>query len=114
MKRLLGLGLLLVIVIAAVSSHGKGNTSTSTAAESEPPPTTSVASAASPPKAQAARVVYTRCDQNISAGPHTTCGFADNVFRSFASKDRERSSGIRDCHRDQPCNRQNLLNVVPH
>jgi hypothetical protein len=30
-------------------------------------------------------VDYSRCDQNISVGPATTCGFADNVFWAFAS-----------------------------
>jgi hypothetical protein len=27
----------------------------------------------------------TQCDQNISAGPHTSCPFAENVFRSVAA-----------------------------
>jgi hypothetical protein len=25
------------------------------------------------------------CDQNISTGPHTSCGFAANVFRAYAA-----------------------------
>jgi hypothetical protein len=34
----------------------------------------------------APHIHYTACDQNISVGPHTTCGFADNVFRAFAQE----------------------------
>jgi hypothetical protein len=38
----------------------------------------------------------TRCDQNISAGPGTTCGFADDAFRKYAEalQDGDDSSSV--------------------
>jgi len=78
------MGLLLGIVIAALTSHGKGSTSTTVASGSSAP-ATSATSAPPPAKHHAVRISYTPCDTNISVGPHTTCGFADNVFRAFAS-----------------------------
>ena len=80
MKRLLVIGVLLAILVGALSSHGKNSTHTTAANEPLTPTTPAVAQ----PAHHAARVRYTKCDQNISAGPHTTCGFADNVFRAFA------------------------------
>jgi hypothetical protein len=82
MKRLLGIGLLLAIVIAALSSHGKSGPSTTAASKETAPAVASTTQAR--PATHAVHASYTRCDQNISAGPHTTCGFADNVFRAFA------------------------------
>ena len=79
MKRRLGIGILLVIACGALSSCSDGVTTTSASNESASAQTVSTI-----PQRHAARVSYTRCDQNISAGPHTTCGFADNVFRAFA------------------------------
>lgn len=79
MKRLLGIVVVLALIVGALSSHSKSSTPTP-AASSAPAATTS-SSEQAPVKAAA---TYTRCDQNISAGPHTTCGFADNVFRAFA------------------------------
>lgn len=78
-KRLLGVGALLLIVIAALSSHDKSGTTTTSAAN-EP----AIAAPVTTTPHRAAHVTYTRCDENISAGPHTSCGFADNVFRAFA------------------------------
>jgi hypothetical protein len=85
MKRLAGIVLALVILVAALSSHGKTSNSTTTSAGPVTPST------AAPPtrptnKPAAAHVQYAACDQNISAGPRTTCGFAANVFRAFAAK----------------------------
>jgi hypothetical protein len=84
MKRLLGLGMLLVILVGALSSHEQSRTTTTTGASNEPV-------AASLPTAAPKRVThhgthvsYSQCDQNISVGPNTTCGFADNVFRAYA------------------------------
>ncbi len=79
MKRLLGAGILLAIACGALSSCS--NTATTTSASNE---SASAQVASTTPRHHAARASYTRCDQNISAGPHTTCGFADNVFRAFA------------------------------
>jgi hypothetical protein len=79
MKRLLGTGALLVIACGALSSCSNVGTTTSASSEAAP-----ARIASSGPRHRAAHVSYTRCDQNISAGPHTTCGFADNVFRAFA------------------------------
>jgi hypothetical protein len=83
MKRLLVLGVLLAILVGAIGSHGNSSIHT-TAVESAAPVLATPASAR--PAHHAAQISYTRCDQNISVGPHTTCGFADNVFRAFASK----------------------------
>jgi hypothetical protein len=85
MKRLLLLGVLLAILIGAVGSHGSHGTSTTVATTSEPTPT-AVAPAPKPARHHAGNPHYTRCDQNIAVGPATTCGFADNVFRAFASR----------------------------
>jgi hypothetical protein len=82
MKRLLVLGILLAILMGSLSSCSGSSTSTTDAASSEP--ATATASAPTPPARPSLHVSYTRCDQNISAGSHTTCGFADNVFRAFA------------------------------
>lgn len=79
MKRLASILFVAVFAVAALSSCGSGrnanNASTGSAAAA---PTTPA------PHHAAAPVHYTACDQNISVGPHTTCGFADNVFRAFA------------------------------
>jgi len=85
MKRLLGAGILLATVCGLLSSCSNSATTTSASSESA-----SAQAASTGPRHHAARVSYTRCDQNISAGPRTTCGFADNVFRAFA---REVSRG---------------------
>jgi hypothetical protein len=85
MKRLLGIAVLLAALVGALSSHSKNSASTS--ASSEPQlPASPTASAPQPAKPRAAHVSYSRCDQNIRVGPRTTCAFADNVFRAFASK----------------------------
>jgi hypothetical protein len=82
MKRLLGLVVLLAVVIGAIGSHSKTSTTT-TSATNEPAPAAAVPATTSAHH-EAAHVKYTSCDQNISVGPATTCGFADNVFRAFA------------------------------
>jgi hypothetical protein len=84
MKRLLLLGVLLAILIGALGSHSKQSTSTTVATTAEPAPALGAA-ARNAPRRHAAHVHYSRCDQNISVGPATTCGFANNVFRAFAS-----------------------------
>lgn len=76
------LGVLLAIVVGALSSHGKNSAHTTAANKPLTPTTPAVAQ----PAHSAAHVSYTRCDQNISVGARTTCGFADNVFRAFARK----------------------------
>jgi hypothetical protein len=83
MKRLLGLVVLLAIMIGAITSHSKTSTTTTSAATQEPAPA-AAAPATTSAHHRAAHVKYTSCDQNISVGPATTCGFADNVFRAFA------------------------------
>ncbi len=83
MKRLLGLGLVLAILVGALSSHGKSGEPT-TPAESNEPVAAAATPVAKPTRHHAPRAQYTSCDQNISAGPDTTCGFADNVFRAYA------------------------------
>jgi hypothetical protein len=84
MKRLIVIAVVLVIVIAALASGSKHNTTTTTTNEAPPPSTTSTTST---PAAHAARLpaATIHCDQNISVNSHTTCGFADNVFRAYAS-----------------------------
>lgn len=79
MRRLAGILFILVVLVGVISSHGNSHKA---AATSSTPPV----AAPSPPPAHhtIAHVHYTACDQNISVGPHTTCGFADNVFRAFA------------------------------
>jgi hypothetical protein len=84
MKRFIVLGIALAILIGALSSHSKSGSPT-TAASSEPASASS-AKASKPVSRHARHVAYKSCDQNISAGPHTTCGFADNVFRAFAAQ----------------------------
>jgi hypothetical protein len=84
MKRLLVLGVLLAILIGALGSHGKHSTSTTVATSGEPAPAVRAATP-KPHRHHAPQVHYSRCDQNISVGPATTCGFANNVFRAFAS-----------------------------
>ncbi len=82
MKRALGVVVVLAVLVAALSSHSKSSTSTTSASnalESTPALTTP-----SPPAAHSAHASYRRCDQNIRAGAHTTCDFAENVFRAFA------------------------------
>jgi hypothetical protein len=69
------------IALLAVASLAAGCGSSSSATTEPAPPTTSAPGEQATSEAHAS---YTRCDQNISAGPHTTCGFADNVFRAFA------------------------------
>jgi Protein of unknown function (DUF3761) len=96
MKRLLGIVVVLALIIGALSSHGKSSTSTPAASST---PATSTASSEPTPVRPAA--TFTRCDQNISAGPHATCGFADNVFRAFAhdvageSNEEASTAGVR-------------------
>ncbi|HWG08500.1 MAG TPA: DUF3761 domain-containing protein [Solirubrobacteraceae bacterium] len=88
MKRLLGLVVALALIIGALSSHSKSSTPT-TAASSTP----EAAATSTEPTSVQPVASYTRCDQNISAAPHTTCGFANNVFRAFA---RDVSGGESD------------------
>jgi hypothetical protein len=78
MRRLAGILFILTVLVSAISSHGNSHKAASTT--SAPPV---VAPSPSAPHL-VTTVRYTACDQNISAGPHTTCGFADNVFRAFA------------------------------
>jgi hypothetical protein len=69
----------LIVLISAIGSHGNSHKAASMGS------TPSAGVQSSPPSHHAvAHVHYTPCDQNISVGPHTTCGFADNVFRAFA------------------------------
>jgi hypothetical protein len=87
MKRLAAIVLVLILVIGALSSHGSGRKTNNASTGS----TSTVAEPTTPALHHAvAHIHYTACDQNISAGPHTTCGFADNVFRAFA---REAAQG---------------------
>jgi hypothetical protein len=73
----------LIIVVGALSSHGKSHNADNASTSS----TSSVVVPATPsPRPAAARIHYTACDPNISVGPRTTCGFADNVFRAFAQE----------------------------
>lgn len=81
MKRLGVIALALFLVIGALSSCGSSRNANNASTHSAPTvatPTTPV------PHRAVAHVHYTACDQNISAGPHVTCGFADKVFRAFA------------------------------
>jgi hypothetical protein len=81
MRRLAVIALALFLVIGALSSCGSSRNANDASTDSTP----SVAAPTTPvPHHTVVRVHYTACDQNISAGPHTTCGFADNVFRAFA------------------------------
>jgi uncharacterized protein (DUF2147 family) len=89
MKRLFVLGVLVAIVIATVSSHTNANTTTSAASE----PVATVPVAGKPKHHASPHVRYTSCDQNISVGPATTCGFADNVFRAYARRINSEGAG---------------------
>jgi hypothetical protein len=81
MKRLAVILFVLIALVSALSSHGNSHKADNASTGSTP----SVAAPTTPaPHHTGAHVHYTACDQNISAGPHTTCGFADNVFRAFA------------------------------
>jgi hypothetical protein len=81
MKRLAVIVLALILVIGALSSHGSSRNANNASTGSTP----TVADPTAPaPHHAVTHIHYTACDQNISAGPHTTCGFADNVFRAFA------------------------------
>jgi hypothetical protein len=77
----------LIIAVGALSSHGKSHNADNTSTSSTP---SVVVPATMSPHSVEAHIHYTACDQNISVGPHTTCGFADNVFRAFA---REAAQG---------------------
>jgi len=67
------------VLVSVIGSHGGSHKA---AAISSTP---SVPAPSSPARRHVvAHVHYTACDQNISAGLHTSCGFADNVFRAFA------------------------------
>jgi hypothetical protein len=83
MRRLAGILLVLILVVGALSSHGDSRSTDNASTSSTP----SVATPTTPaPHHAVAHIHYTACDQNISAGPHTTCGFADKVFRAFAQE----------------------------
>jgi Protein of unknown function (DUF3761) len=92
-KRAIGVVVVLALLIGALSSHGKSSTSTSTSGATRAQAATGSLASHAPDRASRAsstRTSYTHCDQNISVGAHTTCGFADNVFRAFAALiDRE-------------------------
>jgi hypothetical protein len=79
MKRLVGAVLVVALIVGALSSHGKSSTT--------PTVTASAEESASVPRSTTPTTIaasYTHCDQNIKAAPHTSCGFADNVFMAFA------------------------------
>ncbi|MGC2373606.1 MAG: DUF3761 domain-containing protein [Solirubrobacteraceae bacterium] len=81
MKRLAVILFTLIALVGVLSSHGNSHK----ADNASPGSTTAVAGPTkSAPHHAVTHVHYTACDQNISAGPNTTCGFADNVFRAFA------------------------------
>jgi hypothetical protein len=82
MKRLLVAIVLGAILIGALGSHGKSSSPMVGSSEPAASPTTSAVA----PTARPAAPRDKHCDQNISAGAHTTCGFAANVFRAFARK----------------------------
>jgi len=69
----------LVAAVAAVAGCGEQQTTTTTAASAPeaPPPTTT--------SSRPTNESFTHCDQNITVGPHTSCGFADNVFKAYAA-----------------------------
>ena len=86
MKRLGGIALALALLIGALSSHGKsGSTPNHAAVEPSAPSLSAEAQPSSHPR-RPSGVHFTSCDQNISVGPATTCGFAGNVFRAFAAE----------------------------
>jgi hypothetical protein len=80
MKRLAVILFALIAFVGALSSHGNSHKADNASIGSTP----LVAGPTRSAPHHAAHVHYTACDQNISAGPHTTCGFANNVFRAFA------------------------------
>jgi hypothetical protein len=81
MKRLVVGGVLLLILIGALTNGSKHSTQSSTATTPLSPP----AAAPSPrPSQRPAGAPVTHCDQNIAVGPHTSCGFANNVFEAYA------------------------------
>jgi Protein of unknown function (DUF3761) len=89
MKRL---GAILLGLILAIGALGCDGGSQKTNQASSGTPTGAVPSA--PVQHHTVRQIhYTACDKNISVGPHTTCGFADNVFRAFA---REAAQGAEE------------------
>jgi hypothetical protein len=73
----------LIVAVGALSSHGKSHNADNASTSSTP---SVVVPTIPSPHHAVAHIHYTACDQNISAGPHTTCGFADNVFRAFAQE----------------------------
>jgi serine/threonine-protein kinase len=79
-KRLAALVFVLVLVVVALVSAGKNRTSTTI--NSSPPPRITMRAPSSDTQAG---VSLTHCDQNITVGPHTSCGFADNVFKAYAA-----------------------------
>jgi hypothetical protein len=79
-KRLAVLVFVLVLVVVALASAGKNRTST-TINSSPPPPTTTRV----PSRDTHAGISLTHCDQNITVGPHTSCGFAEDVFKAYAA-----------------------------
>jgi hypothetical protein len=83
MKRLAFIAVVLVIVIAVLASGSKHNTTTTT--NEAPPPSTPATTSTHAGHATHLPGASVRCDQNISVNSHTTCGFADNVFRAYAS-----------------------------
>jgi hypothetical protein len=78
MKRLAVLLFALIALVGVLSSHGNSHKADSATGSTALTGPTRLA------PHHVAHSHYTACDQNISAGPHTTCGFADNVFRAFA------------------------------
>lgn len=80
MKRLAVILFALIALVGALNSHGYSHKADNVSTGSTP----LVAGPTRLAPHHAAHVHYTACDQNISAGQHTTCGFADNVFREFA------------------------------
>lgn len=78
MRRLAVVIFILVVLVSALGLHGSNKVAATSSTPSVPVPSSPA------PHHVVAHVHYTACDQNISAGPHTSCGFADNVFRAFA------------------------------
>jgi hypothetical protein len=71
-----------VVIVFVVAALAGGSSNSSKPAPSVPPvaPPAVAAHATAHPASPA----FTHCDQNITVGPHTTCGFADNVFKAYA------------------------------
>lgn len=83
MRRLAAIVFGLILVIGALTSCGSSNKANDTS----PAPAPTVPAPSAPALHRVApQIHYTACDKNISVGPHTTCGFADNVFRAFAKQ----------------------------